>query len=94
MLMIERYHHPELNKLFEDLFIHGVVNHEEKIFAELIGAGIIKKENPRTIALRFYTPIFYLWQKYDLHPGETDKAKEELAVMVREFYNTYQRSCE
>lgn len=89
MLMIERYNNPELNKLYEDLFINGVVEHEEKIFAVLINAGIIKKENPHTIALRFYTPIFFLWQKYDMHPDEIEKAKEELAEMVREFCNTY-----
>jgi AcrR family transcriptional regulator len=90
MLMIERYHNPELNKLFEDFFIYGVVAHEEKIFADLINAGAIKKENPHIIALRFYTPIFYLWQKYDTHPDEVENAKEELAAMVREFCNTYQ----
>lgn len=94
MLMIERYHNPLLNKLFEDLFIIDVVQHEEKIFAELISAGVLKKENPHTIALRFYTPIFYLWQKYDMCPDEVDTAKEELAVMVREFCDVYQRESE
>jgi AcrR family transcriptional regulator len=94
MLMIERYHNPELNKLFEEFFIIGVVAHEEKIFAELIGAGVLKKENPHIIALRFYTPIFYLWQKYDTRPDEVENAKEELSAMVREFCGTYQEGGE
>ena len=64
MLIIERYHNSELNQLFEDLFINGAIEHEEKIFSELIDAKIIKKDNPHIIALRFYTPIFYLLQKY------------------------------
>ena len=89
MLMIERYHNPELNKLYEDIFINGAVEQEEKIFAALINAGVIKKEDPHTIALRFYTPIYFLWQKYDMRPDEIEKAKEELAEMVREFCNTY-----
>ncbi len=89
MLMIERYHDPELNELFEDLFINGAVRHEEKIFSDLIQAKIIKNENPHIIALRFYTPIFYLLQKYDMHPDMIEEANEELTLMVQEFCNTY-----
>lgn len=89
MLMIERYHNPELNELFEDLFINGAVRHEEKIFSDLIQAKIIKKENPHIIALRFYTPIIYLLQKYDTHPDMIEEATEELTLMVQEFCNTY-----
>lgn len=89
MLMIERYHNSELNELFEDLFINGAVRHEEKIFSDLIQAKIIKKENPHIIALRFYTPIFYLLQKYDTHPDMIEEATEELTLMVQEFCNTY-----
>ena len=41
MLMIERYHNPQLNELFEELFINGAVKHEEKIFSDLIESKII-----------------------------------------------------
>lgn len=89
MMMIERYHNPELNELFENLFMDGAVRHEEKIFSDLIDAKIIKKENPHIIALRFYTPIFYLLQKYDMPPDMVEEAKQELTLMVQEFCNTY-----
>ena len=89
MLIIERYHNPELNELFEDLFINGAVRHEEKIFSDLIQAKIIKNENPHIIALRFYTPIFYLLQKYDMHPDMIAEANKELTLTVQEFCNTY-----
>lgn len=89
MLMIERYHNSELNQLFEDLFINGAIEHEEKIFSDLIEAKIIKKDNPHIIALRFYTPIFYLLQKYDMRHGEVEEAKQELTLMVQEFCKTY-----
>lgn len=89
MLMIERYHNPELNKLFEDLFIDGAVRYEEKIFSDLIEAKIIKNENPHIVALRFYTPIFYLLQKYDMYPNMVEEAKQELTLMVQEFCKIY-----
>lgn len=89
ILMIERYHNEELNKIFEELFIEGAVKHEEKIFKQLIKSKIIKNENPHIIALRFYTPIFYLLQKYDTAPQKINEAKKELTSIVKEFCKTY-----
>lgn len=89
MLMIERYHNPEINRLFEDFFIIGAIDHEKEIFSKLIDAKVIKGENPHIIALRFYTPIFYLLQKYDMRPNEIEEAKHELTLVVQEFCKTY-----
>lgn len=92
MLMIERYHNPEINRLFENLFIDGIIRYEEKIFSDLIDAKVIRKADPHIIALRFYTPVFYLLQKYDMHPERTEEAKEELISLVKEFCVTYKGS--
>ena len=89
MLMIERYHNPEINRLFEDFFIIRAIDHEKEIFSKLIDAKVIKGENPHIIALRFYTPIFYLLQKYDMRPNEIEEAKHELTIVVQDFCKTY-----
>jgi len=89
MLMIERYRDSVINVMYESLFVDGAVEYEEKIFAELIEAGVIKRENPHIIALRFYSPIFFLLQKYDMHPEKEEEAKQELTDIVREFCDTY-----
>lgn len=90
MLMIERYHNPQLNNIFESLFIYGAIQHEEKIFAELIEKGIIKGTSPYLMALRFYSPLFLLLQKYDMHPDKINDVKVEIAMIVQEFCDTYQ----
>lgn len=89
ILMIERFQNPELNKIYEDLFIHGAVAHEEGIFKDLIKKGVLKNEDPHILALRFYTPIYYLLQKYDAHPDKDEEALEELRSIVKEFCETY-----
>lgn len=89
MLMIERYGNPELNRIYEDLFVNGAVEYEEKIFSELINAGIIIEGDPHVIALRFYSPIFYLMQKYDMWPDKEKEATQEVVSIVREFCETY-----
>ena len=89
MLMIERYRNPDLNRIFEELFVNGAVAYEEKIFAELIADEVIKKEDPHIIAVRFYSPIYYLLQKYDMWPEKEEEATKELTAMIREFCDTY-----
>ena len=89
MLMLERYRNQDLNKIYEDLFVNGAVQHEETIFSSLITAGVIKKVDSHVAALRFYTPIYYLLQKYDMHPEQVEDAKKELVSMVTEFCETY-----
>lgn len=91
MLMIERYRDPELNRRFEDLFIDGAIRHEEGIFQALMEEGVIRRQDPHLLALRFYTPIFYLLQKYDLRPDDIDQALAELTMVVEEFCDTYMR---
>ena len=89
MLMIERYRNTDLNRIYEELFVNGAVEYEEKIFAGLIADGVIKKEDPHIIAVRFYSPIYYLLQKYDMWPEKEEEAKKELTAMIREFCDTY-----
>lgn len=89
MLLTGRYRDPELNRMYEELFITGAVEHETAIFTELINAGVIKKEDPQIIALHFYTPVYYLLQKYDTQPDRDEDAKKELTSMILEFCETY-----
>ena len=92
MLTLERHREPKLNREFERLFVDGAIEHEKRVFAELMGAGLIEQRDPHILALRFYTPIFYLLQKYDMRPSEVETAKEELRMIVEEFCFTYMRS--
>lgn len=89
MLMIERYRNPQLNTIFENIFINGAVEYEEQIFEGLIRQGIIRQEDTHVMAVRFYSPIFFLLQKYDMCPEKEEAAREELSAIIREFCITY-----
>lgn len=92
ILMIERYRNPELNKIFEDFYLNGAIEYEEKIFSELIEHKVIKREDPHILAIRFYTPVFYLLLKYDMYPDKETEAVSELTTIIREFCETYKGS--
>ena len=89
MLLIERYNNKKLNDIYEDIFINKALKYEERIFSTLIDKGIIKHNNPHTLALEFYSPIFYLLQKYDLHQDKIKDAIEELSLLIHNFYENY-----
>ena len=89
MLAQERYRDRRLDELFDAYFGSGAVAYEEQVFARLIEAGTIRAKDPHVVALRFYSPIFYLLQTYDTRPGHADEARRELERMVREFCETY-----
>lgn len=89
MLLIERYNNKKLNDIYEDIFINKALEYEEKVFSTLIDKGIIKHNNPHTLALEFYSPIFYLLQKYDLHHDKEKIALEELSLLIHNFYEKY-----
>lgn len=89
MLLIGRYRSPRLDQLFEMLFVDGAIEGEAAIFAKLVEASIFKPTNPKILAMRFYTPIFFLLQKYDLQPEKLDEALDELTVLIRDFTTNY-----
>ena len=89
MLLIERFHNPRLDALFDEYFITGAVRYEEDTMSALMRAGVLKDEDPHVVAVRFYAPIFYLLQKYDTHPDRIEEAKRELTSVVQEFCKTY-----
>lgn len=89
MLLIERYHNQELNAIYEDIFINKAVIFEEEIFAKLIEKKVLKHDNPHVLALEFYSPIFYLLQKYDMHQDKIDDAMNELSLLIHDFCKNY-----
>ena len=89
MLLIERYNNKKLNDIYEDIFINKALEYEEEVFSTLIDKGIIKHNNPHTLALEFYSPIFYLLQEYDLHHDKEKIALEELSLLIHNFYEKY-----
>lgn len=89
LLMIERYNNSRINEIFEELFVYGAVAYEARIFADLIAKEKFKDIDPEILAINFYSPIFFLLNKYDMYPEKIDQAREELGALVREFSSKY-----
>lgn len=89
MLSIERYRNPSLNKLFQEIFLDEPIRYEEELFKAMIEAKVLKNGNPRALAYQYYSPLYFLLIKYDMHLNEEDEVIKELEIISREFYATY-----
>ena len=92
MLSIERYDNAELNAIYEELFLDEPIRFETEFFGKLMAAGELKHGNPKLMAYRYYTPIFFLLTKYDMHVCDEGQALEELALLCRDFYESYKQN--
>ncbi|HFU4227942.1 TPA: hypothetical protein ACGO84_000001, partial [Streptococcus suis] len=89
LLMIERYNSPELDIQFKEIYIESVITQEEEIFKMMITNNVIPKNDSHVLAVKFYSPLFFLLQKYDLDHEKIDEAKKEIELMVTDFYYAY-----
>lgn len=72
MLTLEQYRNEEMGKLHSDCILSGPISYMEDIFREMIEKRIIKKAEPKELAVRYYAPLYLLIQVCD---REHDKSQ-------------------
>ena len=65
MLTLEQYRNAEMAQLYSDCIVAGPVAYMEDLFRELMEKGVLKKEDPRQLAIDFYAPFFLLVNMFD-----------------------------
>ena len=57
---LEQYRSAEMAKLYADCIVSGPVEYTEDIFREMMKKGILKKADPKQLAVEFYAPMYLL----------------------------------
>lgn len=60
MLTLEQYRNAEIAQLHQNYFTGGPIVYIEKLFHEMIEEGVLKKEDPKLLAIKFYAPFYLL----------------------------------
>lgn len=66
-----------------------MITYQTAVFREMLRIGNLKGENPEAMAIQFYSPIFFLLNKYDQEPENEGEALELLHRQVKEFRRIY-----
>ncbi len=88
---IEQYQNPEVNQVFQKLFLEDSISYQTALFDEMRKEQIFVDAEPDVMAMYFYAPIFFLISKYTNEPEKEREALETLEKQVREFYRIYKK---
>lgn len=84
MLTIEQYRNQEMTTLYQQYLASGVVGYLEDLFREMSEHMSWKCDNPKQLALEYYSPIYMLMNLYD-----GTENKEEVITLVREHIDRF-----
>lgn len=89
MLTIDQYWNKNMSKIYNIFFIDGPLNNQEDIFNRLIDIGMFSEKNAKLLALKFYSPLFLLVNKYDHQRINEIELRDIVREHIRTFTGTY-----
>ena len=91
MLTLEQYRSTEMAELYSQCIVAGPVAYTEDLFRELIKKGVLKREDPRMLAIEFYAPLFLLINMFDKkgNTGENGDYVEILSNHTNQFIQSH-----
>lgn len=90
MLTIEQFHNQKLAAYFKKQYFDDVLAYQECIFNFLGQSNCLRAEDPKIMALHFYSPMYTLMTLCDSQPDREEEALELLEQHIRQFNRIYQ----
>lgn len=84
LLKSEQNHNELAAKYLREYYIEAPVNFQTQLFMMLQGAGVFEGRDPRTLAISFYSPIYYELSAFDLGKPY-DECLSDLKKHVKNF---------
>ncbi len=91
MLTIEQYNNSETASLYRKIYMEDSIQYQTLMFEKLVKQGFLKEADPLTLAINYYTPIFYFISRYDNDDSKEQEALDMVKSHVTEFYRIYNR---
>lgn len=89
---IEQYQNQSIYQIYHNIFMNDSISYQTALFQEMINQKIFIQVNPEVMAINFYTPIFFLLNKYDQEPELEDEALKILERQLGEFCRIYKKN--
>lgn len=85
LLLLEKFHNPQMAKIYKEFFVDIPLNTQEKIFKSLQKQGLMVSGDARVFAMELYAP-FYL---YHFVEHDYNELKQQFEKHAEYFFNTY-----
>ena len=84
-LLFHEKNNGKFAEYYNTFFLDGVVKSQADIFSKLIKAGLFKKYDAEIMAMQFYSPVLFLFQKSDCKNNSEDEMKKLLFEHIQTF---------
>lgn len=84
-LLFREKNDKKFSKYYNEFFLDGVIQNQADVFSKLIKAGFFKKQDARVMAVQFYGPILFLFQKSDCEIVSEEAIKKLLFAHIHSF---------
>ena len=78
MMTLEQFRSPELAELYSRRYVDRMIDYHADIFRTLISLGILRAEDPDTLALQYVSPVITLLSVCDRQPEREAECLEKL----------------
>lgn len=90
LAVVEQYRSPLAAQALKDYYFDAPIQYQTKLFEKMQECGMFKGYLAKTMALHFYSPIYYLLSRYDLEQ-DYEKCIVELEHHVHWFSCLYNK---
>lgn len=88
MLTLEQYRSPEMARLYGSCLTAGPVAYMEDLFREMMERGILRKTDPRQLAVEYYAPLYLLISMFD-GSGDQVRSAQLLRRHAERFFQDH-----
>ncbi len=88
-LLFHEKNNGKFAEYYNAFFLDGVVKSQADIFSKFIKAGLFKKYDAEIMAMQFYSPVLFLFQKSDCENISDDEMKKLLFEHIQTFGKLY-----
>ena len=86
MLTISQFQSRELGEMYTRRYVETMLGYDEKLFEQLIKAGVIKQGNPKVLAAMFYAPVIMYMGIWDREPERAKECEAAIKNHVEQFF--------
>ena len=85
MLTISQFQSSELSEMFTKRYVDTMLEYDERLFEQLIGSGIIRSGDPKTLAAMFYAPVLMYMGIWDRQPEKAQECEAAIKMHIEQF---------
>ncbi|MGN1189306.1 MAG: TetR/AcrR family transcriptional regulator [Candidatus Ornithospirochaeta sp.] len=89
IMTIEQFSSCEYGDMYSNLYVDTMLDYHISLFSKMMDKGLLKRGNPKEMALLYDAPFILLLGECDRHPEKEEEAKITLKEHAEYFFNLF-----